>query len=288
MDVSSLFVSAPSKSINTLGMGMFDGIHRGHQHVLSNCDTLLTFYPHPREFLSHLDQFFYLTPLNEKIKLFNHVVVLKFAKYLSQLSPVEFLNLVRSLLSPRKIVVGYDFKFGKDRLGSVDDLVSWGQLNKIEIEIKEPYLESGKPIKSSMVRHYVQLGDIKSANHLLGRSYGVLGTVVQGDQRGRRLGFPTANLMISPYKLLPRQGVYFGLTTVAGRVYRSALSIGMQSTFDVQKMVVEVHLIGFDGDLYGEEILVEVHQFIREQSKFESANSLKDQIRSDIQLINSL
>ncbi len=288
MKKSQLFALSPTQIISTLGMGMFDGIHRGHQHVLAECDSLLTFHPHPRQLFHPVQQLKYLTPLEEKKQLFYHVIALKFNANLSQLLPIDYLNLIQSLLSPQKIIVGYDFKFGKNRTGNTDTLTKWGQTKNIDIEIKAPYLDNRIPIKSSTIRNDIISGNIKSANHLLGRPYCLIGNVVKGKQRGRQLGYPTANLIIPPDKLLPKNGVYFGTITLLNHSYRVALSIGTQTTFNNNKQVIEAHIINFSKNLYGQHLKIKIHQFIRNQNTFNSEQELQTQIKQDIKIINSL
>jgi riboflavin kinase/FMN adenylyltransferase len=285
---NALFVCPPSQPIHVIGMGVFDGIHRGHQHVLESCDTLLTFEPHPQKFFKPSCQLHYLTPIEEKKTLFNHVVALRFDTNMAQLSPLSFLELIKAQLSPQKIIVGYDFKFGKQKQGTSDALLSWGKSAHVDILIKEPYLDNNRPVKSSTIRTCIENGDMERANYLLGRPYTLIGKVVAGDQRGRQLGYPTANLVLPEEKLVPKQGVYYGSTMVSGNLYRCGVSIGTQPTFNTQKTMIEAHLIGFKGELYGQELTIQIHSFIRSQCSFNSNDALTNQIKKDIQMIGSL
>jgi riboflavin kinase/FMN adenylyltransferase len=220
--------------------------------------------------------------------LFGHVIALKFDAYLSQLSPINFLNFIHRSLHPQKIVVGYDFRYGSEKQGDADQLVCWGKANGVDIDVKSPFMEAGRSIKSSWIRSCIQTGDIKLANHLLGRPYCLIGRVESGEKRGRIIGYPTANINLSPSKLLPKEGVYSGDVVVLGVRYRAAISIGHKPTFNVNSMSVEVHIIGFLGDLYGHILNVELKSFIRDQYTFKSLNELQHQIQQDVSYINSL
>ena len=279
------FIIPPSKTVTAVGMGVFDGIHRGHRHVLEDCDTLLTFDPHPQTFFNPTCDLQYLTPLDERQSLFDHVVALRFDDYLAHLEPLDFLNLIKCQLSPQKIVIGYDFKFGKQRQGDCDTLTVWGKLEGIDVDCKDPYLDDGVPVKSAQIRCLIKQGEMKTATQLLGRAYQLIGIVVSGDKRGRKLGYPTANLQMPSEKLIPREGVYHGSVLISEVHYACALSIGSQPTFGDNSPVIEAHIIGFNSDLYGQKLTINIHSFIREQRVFNSQVELKKQIEMDIKRI---
>ena len=282
------FSVLPKSQVKTIGIGMFDGVHRGHQDLLALCDAMITFDPHPRQFFNPSELQLCLTPLSEKQALFRHVIALKFDQYLSRLSPVHFLNFIHHALQPKKIVVGYDFRYGNEKQGDADQLVCWGKESGVEIQVKSPFLEKGSPIKSSWIRDCIQTGDIRLANHLLGRPYCLIGRVESGEKRGRTIGYPTANIQLNPSKFLPKEGVYSGDVIVLGVKYRAAISIGHKPSFNAKSISVEVHIIGFSGDLYGHTLNVELKSFIRDQYTFNSLNELQHQIQQDVAHINSL
>ncbi len=299
-----------------IALGKFDGIHLGHQQVLqpmlklkksmeeeqnSHCrehiySTVVTFNPHPREFFSGQPHDL-LTPLDEKVEQLRslgieQLVLLPFDKELSALTPTEFVEkILIQQLQVVQITVGQDFRFGSRRLGTAQDLqaiaAKYGiRVNIVPLEINAD--GESLPISTTLIREHLLQGDIQRANQLLGRSYSLIGTVIEGEQLGRTIGFPTANLALPPDKFLPRQGVYAVRVSIEKKtsdVLKSeswgVMNIGIRPTVSGTQISVEVHLLDWSGNLYGEKLVVKLEQFLRSEEKFGSLEALKNQIQHD-------
>lgn len=279
--------------------GTFDGVHLGHQKILRRLQelakrkqgetVLLTYWPHPRLILKPEDKSLrLLTTLSEKVKLLeglgvDHLIILPFTKELSQMSSEDFIrDILVKKIQTKTLVIGYDHKFGKNREGSFDYLQSHSHLFGFEVEeiSRQDVDDSG--VSSTKIRTALAQGDISTANKYLGRSYQLSGQVVKGQQIGRSIGFPTANIQVSDdYKLLPRDGAYAIYAEVDAVRYKAILNIGDRPTVDGQKKTIEVHLIEFEGDLYGQELCIHFEMFLREEKRFESLEALKNQLVID-------
>lgn len=272
------------QSVECLGMGVFDGMHLGHLQLQKQCDALLSFHPHPAVFFGRADDLRYITTPEERRFYQERLFVLNFDSESSSLSARQFLDeIVGAQISPRKIVVGYDYRFGKGAEGDVAFLKTWGADNSVEIGEIVPFKDKtlDVPVKSSVIRRYFR-EDFDTAIRLLGHSYLMMGRVVRGEGRGRGLGFPTANLELDPMKLIPGYGVYGGSVDVDGRPYKAAVYIGEKPTFEGKVPTVEVHILGFEGDLYGRDLSVFLERKIRGEMKFETSGDLVNQIREDV------
>ncbi len=299
-----LVISDPSLALTptAIALGNFDGLHRGHQRVIKPVlgyaphlvPTVVTFDPHPQEFFHNTTRLL-LTPISEKIVLLEQMgieqlVLLPFNAQLAKLDPQAFIHhILIKHLQAQQISVGFDFHFGHQRCGSVQDLQTvWG--DRINVVPKQVMDGSAMRISSSAVRTALAQGEIATANLLLGRAYSLTGTVVTGEQMGRQIGFPTANLKLHPQKFLPRDGVY----AVKAKVTNDALepnlaevnavmNIGMRPTVanGELKRTVEVHLLNWQGDLYGQELTVQLVKFLRSEKKFTGLDQLKAQIQAD-------
>jgi riboflavin kinase / FMN adenylyltransferase len=256
--------------------------------------TVVTFDPHPREFFSGQPRTL-LTPRSEKADLLaaigvDQLVLLPFDRDLARLEPRAFVEeiLVRQLQAQR-IGVGQDFHFGRQRAGTAVDLQAIAANYGIETTILPLYILDGERVSSSNIRQALTQGDLDTAHRLLGRSYSLTGTVVKGQQLGRTLGFPTANLQLPPEKFLPRWGVYG--VWVDGLSFQSQLgvmNIGCRPTIAGDRPTVEVHLLDWSGDLYGQTLTVHLIHFLRLEAKFDSLDALKAQIQQDCQMARSL
>jgi riboflavin kinase / FMN adenylyltransferase len=285
-------------------LGNFDGVHLGHRQVIQPIltypiersllgnsqriySTVVSFSPHPVEFFSGAP-IPALTPGEEKIDQLHQMgvdqlVLLPFTQELAGLSPHEFVEevLVRKL-NARFISVGEDFRFGRKRSGDAPMLRSIAAEFGIEVKLVSLETHSGDRISSTAIRGALRAGDLESANRMLGRAYGLTGTVVKGQQLGRTLGFPTANLQLPDGKLVPRQGVYAvrvngeDLPTTMG-----VMNIGNRPTVNGLTQTIEVHLLDWAGDLYDQTITVELLEFLRREQKFSSLSDLKQQIDRD-------
>jgi len=279
--------------------GTFDGVHLGHQKILGRLKelaerkqgetVLLTYWPHPRLILQPEDKSLrLLTTLSEKVKLLeemgvDHLIILPFTKELSQMSSEEFIReILVEKVQTKTLVIGYDHKFGKNREGSFEYLQSHSHLFGFAIEEISRQDVDDLGVSSTKIRTALAQGDISTANKYLGRPYDLSGQVVKGQQIGRSLGFPTANIQIAEdYKLLPRDGAYAVHAEVNSIQYKAILNIGDRPTVDGEQKTIEAHLIDFEGDLYGQELRIYFQEFLREEKKFESLDALKNQLVVD-------
>ena len=287
-----------------IALGNFDGLHRGHQHVIapvlakvsSLVPTVVTFEPHPQEFFGKAPRLL-LTPLPEKAAYLKQMgimqlVLLPFTADLAQLSPMDFMQqILIDRLQAQEVSVGFNFRFGYQRSGSVADLAEvWG--DRLDI-ISEQAMFDGVRISSSEVRAALLAGDVSRASYLLGRNYALSGTVIAGQKIGRTIDFPTANIQTHPRKFLPRDGVYAvkvssPLITENENLVNGVMNIGIRPTianYENQiNRAIEVHILNWHGDLYGSEITVEIIKFLRAEQKFKSLDHLKAQIKADCEL----
>jgi riboflavin kinase/FMN adenylyltransferase len=253
--------------------------------------TVATFNPHPREFFSG-KTWNLLTPRAEKVQQLSllgvkQLVLLPFDRELASLSPQEFVEkILVQQLQATQVSVGEDFHFGYQRSGTSSNLQAIAASYGIDVTIVSLQKSQGERISSSLIRQSLQEGNIIRANQLLGRPYSLTGVVVKGQQLGRTIGFPTANLQLPPEKLLPRQGVYCvrvcdsSLTSSATSL-PGVMNIGQRPTVDGTSLTVEVHLLDWSGDLYGQTLTVSLEQFLRPEQKFASLDALKTQIQAD-------
>ena len=281
-----------------LTIGTFDGVHIGHQVILSRLKevaneidgevTLLTFHPHPRLVL-HPEQkdLLMLNTQNEKIKLLERygVDIILFQPFTLEFSRLAYDAFVKQIIvdgiKAKKVVIGYDHHFGHNREGGLKQLQLLSALHHFDVEeIPEQDIDYAA-VSSSRVRKALLAGDVHSANQLLGHHYSISGKVVKGKQLGRSLGFPTANLEIEPFKLIPCNGIYAVKVAIDKKLYNGMLSIGHRPTFDNGERSIEVNILDFYGDLYGTALTVDLHHYIRRELKFESAGDLIAQMQKD-------
>jgi len=281
-----------------LSFGNFDGVHRGHAAILATARRLatelnsrvvaVTFDPAPAALLRPQHPFPPLTTIPERAALLraagaDHVVVFRTSRNLLDLSPAEFYEqvIVRSFAA-LGVVEGISFRFGKDRAGTDETLRQFGELWGIATVTCVPILHRGRPVSSSRIRAAVQKGDVREAAAMLGRAYAIEGAVVSGAGRGRELGFPTANLA-EIATLVPASGVYAGRAgTGPAATHPAAIHVGAALTFGEETAAVEVHLIGFSGDLTGERLRVEFFERLRDSRRFDSADALRRQLEEDV------
>lgn len=250
--------------------------------------TVLTFDPHPRAFFSGLPQLL-LTPPMEKVNCLEslgvkQLVLLPFDQALAKLSPEDFVKKVLvEGLAARQVSVGQDFHFGRGRSGSAEDLRAIAREYGLEVTIVPLATELGERISSSGIRQALTDGDLPRASQLLGRSYALVGTVIQGQQLGRTLGFPTANLQVPGEKFLPRFGVYCGWvdSPTFAQPWPGVMNVGCRPTVGTTAPTIEIHLVDWSGDLYGTVLTMHLVQFLRPEQKFPSLTALKDQIQMD-------
>lgn len=253
--------------------------------------TVLTFYPHPKEFFSGQPRP-WLTPLEEKAAVLaslgiQQLVLLPFNQALAALSPRAFVdNILIDRLQAQHISVGADFHFGQGRAGTAPLLQTLAHDQGVQVTRVDLAQAGGDRISSSRIREALWTGDLATARQLLGRPYALTGRVVQGQQLGRQLGFPTANLKISPDKCLPRTGVYgvqvYGLPgSPAQQPWAGVMNLGTRPTVNGHTQTLEVHLLDWQGDLYGQSLTLTLETFLRPEQRFQSLDHLKSQIQAD-------
>lgn len=278
-------------------LGMFDGVHLGHQFVIKYLQeiahktegetAIMTFNPHPKFVLQPGTDFRLLTTLDEKIKLLEnfsvqHLFIQEFTYEFSHLTALEFVrDILVNKLNIHSLIVGYDHQFGRNRDGDFEQLRTFSEMFDFKLYQLPPITEHETVISSTKIRNQLKEGNIKQANEWLGYSFIMTGKVVQGDRLGRTLGFPTANIEIDPQKICPKNGVYFVKVKVKNKSYKGMMNIGMRPTVKGIKKQIEVHILDFDEDIYGE--LLEVHFYERErdEQKFYSVEDLKKQLAKD-------
>jgi riboflavin kinase/FMN adenylyltransferase len=286
--------------------GTFDGVHLGHQKILTRIreiarsnqgeTVLITFWPHPRLVLyPNEHKLRLLSTFEEKAKLLrkfgiDHLITIPFTQEFSQMTSQEFIQRVLiDAIQTKKLVIGYDHRFGKNREGSFEYLKANSSAFGFELEEISRQDVEEIAVSSTKIRTALESGDVKVAESCLGRPYELNGLVIKGQQIGRSIGFPTANIHIpNDYKLIPRDGVYAVEVAVDGNLYKAMLNIGNRPTVDGSKKTVEANLFDFQGDLYDKQITVYFHNFLREERKFESLESLKSQLVQDQKSAKSL
>lgn len=281
-----------------LTLGNFDGVHRGHQallaetvrqaHALAGPAVAVTFDPHPGQLLRPDSFPPLLTTLTDRAALMHgygadHVLVLETTPNLLHLEAREFFDrVIRDRLQARALVEGHNFAFGHNRAGTIDVLRRLCAEAKLPLTVVPPQEVLGQPVSSSRVRAELLAGAVDIVRALLGRPYRIVGTVGSGQRRGAGLGFPTANVERVP-TLIPGDGVYAVRALHEGRSWPAAANVGHNPTFGEQARKVEVHLIGFDGDLYGQTLAVEFLEKMRDTRRFASVAELIAQVRADVQ-----
>ena len=289
-----------------LTQGTFDGVHLGHQKILkklvadaqaaNGVSVLLTFFPHPRLVLYPDDnELKMLNTLDEKIHKvermgLDYLIILPFTKELSRTTAEMFTrDVLVNKLDVSKLIIGYDHRFGKNREGSLEQMRAFSEIYDFEVEEIPAQDVDDSIISSTKIRRALLAGDVKTANASLGESYQLTGTVVRGNQRGRVLGYPTANIDLDAnYKLIPSFGVYGVRVTYAGTQYYGMLNIGYNPTFENTERRIEVHIFDFDLEIYQEEITLELDYYVREEHKFSGPEELKQQLKLDEQEVRGL
>ena len=296
------------KTPTAIALGNFDGIHQGHQTVLHPIidsisssqqsrvyPSVVSFTPHPREFFTG-GKLQLLTPISEKAEILEdlgieQLVLLPFNRDLASLSPQQFVErvLVRQLQAT-VVSVGTDFRFGYQRKGSGADLAKIaGDFGiKVHLNSLKNYRDRNVQtvrVSSSLIRQALSEGDIATANQMLGRPYSLIGKVVTGQQLGRTIGFPTANLQLPSEKFLPRYGVYAVDVWYEQAILPGVMNIGCRPTVAGKAPTIEVHLLNWSGDLYDRSLRVNLLEFLRPEQKFDSVEALKQQIAKDCQAV---
>ena len=290
--------TATKKTIVTLGT--FDGVHIGHNAILDKIckaaqqenleSVILTFFPHPRLIVSNNYDIKLLNTIEEKAILLEkkgiqNFIVHPFDKTFSELSPREFVTQVLvDKLNIQKIIIGHDHKFGKDRAADFNDLINFGKEFGFEVEEISAQQINEVSVSSTRIRNALLEGNVSLAKDYLGYPYVLTGNVVKGNQLGRTINFPTANIEIpEEYKLIPKNGVYVVTINVSNQTFFGMMNIGVKPTLGENKRSIEVHLLDFDADIYNQKIQVHILEKLREEQKFDSFQALQTQLEKDKQ-----
>ncbi len=285
-------------------IGFFDGVHRGHQFLIANvmeearrrglASLVITFDRHPRQVLNQAYQPQLLTTLERKLQLISltgvdNVAVLRFSKEMASLTAREFMGQVLAeRLNVKALVIGYDNRFGHDRTEGFDDYVAYGRELGMQVVQAQSYTLDNMKVSSSLVRSFLEGGEVEMAAHCLNRPFELCGKVKKGFQEGRKLGFPTANLDLgNGGQLIPKEGVYAVWASVDGhsRPLPAMMDIGSRPTFGGSRLSLEVNIIGFHGNLYDKSVKVQFMSRVRDNRKFDSVDSLAEQLRKDQELV---
>lgn len=280
-----------------LTLGNFDGVHLGHQRIFADLRqeareidgeaVVFTFDPHPLRILNPQRCPPAITPFKQKLMLLQKlgidvVIVAAFDLDLANLTPEAFVKgVLVDKIKTKKILVGYNYFFGKDRKGNVEMLKRLGRKYGFEVKVVDAMTVNDIPVSSSKIREFIQNGKMPEAAQLLGRNYLLIGKVIWGAHRGKKLGFPTANLEVLN-GLYPKTGVYAVEVIMGDKLYPGVADVGYNPTFGENPLSVEVHILDFARDIYGEEIQLIFHERIRDERAFESPESLAEQIGRDI------
>ena len=282
-----------------LTIGMFDGVHKGHQTIIEKLNeiafkengnsALLTFSPHPRKVLQSDDSFKLLTTLDEKIELLkdynlDYLIIQPFDFEFSRISPLNFVRYTLvNQLNIHTLILGHDHHFGRNRAGDFSQLQELAELYHFKALQLSAILEDEKPISSTKIREALSEGNIPYANEALNHPYGISGEVIHGDKIGRTLGFPTINLKVDSDKLIPKDGVYGVNLKIDNKTFTGLMNIGFRPTIEGKNQRIEIYVLDFNHNLYGEKVSLNILCRIRDEQKFENLDCLKNQIEKDIQ-----
>ncbi|MGB0477354.1 MAG: bifunctional riboflavin kinase/FAD synthetase [Flavobacteriaceae bacterium] len=288
----------PASEGSIVTIGTFDGVHLGHQQILKQLiDTsqqsklksvLLTFFPHPRMVLQPDISMRLIQTIEEREKALrktglDYLVIHPFSEKFSRLSADDYVKqILVKKLNVRKVVVGYDHRFGRNRTASLEDMYNYADIYDFEvIEIDAKKIKS-TAVSSTKIRKAIDQGDIALANSYLGDPFTLEGVVVHGDKRGRELSYPTANIELqNKHKIIPKQGVYLIQSDIDNQVVYGMMNIGTKPTFDTTNPSIEVHFFDWNGDLYDQTLQVKLLKWVREEQKFGSVEELQAQIHAD-------
>ena len=305
MQIHNIQLASQANVANiNLAIGNFDGVHLGHQKIIDelienskikNClSAILSFKPHPRQFFSDKYRNFQIISEEEKIYLLDkqgidHYFSLLFDDNIASMSPKDFITkILIEKLNSKYLVVGYDFKFGKERKGNASFLQEQSKIHGFDLNIIQPITSShnSEVYSSSRIREAIRNGHMEKANLFLGRNWSMQGTIIEGGKRAGAMNFPTANIV--PGELIhPKKGVYAIRARYIDKWINGVANFGERPTVDGKKLLLEAHLFEFNQNIYGKELTVEFLTFIREEKKFDNFALLSKQIRKDIQLVKT-
>lgn len=280
-------------------IGTFDGVHLGHQQLIHRIreladqrageNIIITFHPHPRFVINPDDRSLKLiNTLEEKLELLekygvDNVIVAPFSVEFSQIPAIEYVkDFLVGNFHPAVITIGYDHRFGRNRSGGIELLKEYAKVFDYEVEEISAEMIEDMTISSTKIRNAIESGEVEMARALLGHYFSLRGYVTKGRQVGHQLGFPTANIELTvDYKIVPQTGVYAAWAKYEGKRFPAMMNIGYRPTFEGSDKTIEVHILDFDKDIYGEELQVDFVKMIREESKFDGADALKAQLQKD-------
>lgn len=282
-----------------IALGFFDGVHLGHQKVIlaakqyadenNLASAVMTFDPHPTVVLSrNRKQVKYITPVNDKIKLIeqfgiDYLFIVHFTESFAQLLPQQFIDQYIIDLNVKHVVSGFDYTYGRMGKGTTETMPFHSRKAFTQSIVPKLAKDNNTKISSTLIRSKIVAGDVDQIPDLLGRFFTITGTVVHGDNRGRTMGFPTANIQVSKDYLLPPVGVYTVRVKIGEKIYNGVCNVGYVPTFnkDKNRMTIEVHLFDFNDNIYGKKVTIEWHERSRKEKRFKDVQQLIDQISSD-------
>lgn len=301
MEILSLQNISAKRIPCVVTIGMYDGVHIGHQQMLRELSSLakelntksivITFTNHPRQVLDKKNDnpLFLLQTIDErfdKISRFDidYIIPITFTKEFAHLTPKQFLDNLSQQLDIKVLLLGYDNRFGNPNNNEYEDLLEKGYYKDIKVkkDLSGVYFEDIE-VSSTQIRKAIGMGEIKRANAMLGNPYSLTSKVVKGLRNGNKLGFPTANILPAGNKIIPYSGVYATKTIIDGSIYNSITNIGNNPTFNAQNITIETYIIDFNRDIYDKEITIQFIDYIRQEKKFESVEDLKSQMNKDLQ-----
>lgn len=279
-------------------IGTFDGVHIGHQKILQRLiedadnlnlkSTVLTFFPHPRMVLQKDANIKLLNTIDEKARILellglNYLIIHPFTKDFSRLSATEFVrDLLVNKLKIKKVIIGYDHRFGRNRNANINDLIAFGSTLDFEVDEISAQEVDDVSVSSTKIRNALAEGNVKAANSYLGYNYMLTGTIIKGKGLGRQLNYPTANLNIEEtYKLIPKTGAYVVKSEINGATIFGMMNIGFNPTVSGTKKSIEIHFFNFNQDLYDLQLQIDILDRLRDEHKFESVDALKEQLSKD-------
>lgn len=279
-------------------IGTFDGVHIGHRKILERLinnaklldlkSTVLTFFPHPRMVLQQHADIKLLNTIEEKVKIMeetglDNLIIHPFTKEFSRLSATEFVqDILVDSLGTKKIIIGYDHRFGRNRNANITDLIEFGKTMDFDVEEIPAQEIEDVSVSSTKIRNALLEGDIETANTYLGYPYMLTGTVSRGKGLGRQINFPTANLHVpEEYKLIPKKGVYVVKSTIDGQTVYGMMNIGYNPTVSGTEKSIEIHFFDYENNLYDKKLQIDILERIRDEHKFDTLEDLKAQLQVD-------
>jgi riboflavin kinase/FMN adenylyltransferase len=289
------------KGPSAITLGVFDGVHRGHLHLIASLrerarargltSGIVTLHPSPIQVLRPDVRVAYITSLEERVELLRgsgveFVAPLTFTSEVAELSARDFLAMLCESLTMRFLLMGPDNAFGRGREGTPERVAEIAQDLGFELELlTAPLGADGGRVSATAIRQAITEGDMETVTQLLGRPFSLRGPVIHGAERGRTIGFPTANIAVTPDRAMPAFGVYITRAWLGARCYAGATNIGIKPTFPDERPSVETYILDFEGDLYGREVRIELMHRIRGEVKFDGLDPLIEAIRADVELV---